>query len=246
MSVPLYRPDSRTLDPGRRLAVRPGDEKPKPTGYYPDMQGIRSRDYVSDHDVLSYGPFGNRPARDSIGDCSIRVDQHPYVQVDATWTPPRDGPRRDGRYDPLEDGPTAPVLRILQLFYQRAQGTSTTAFQDVPGRQFPATGSQDGATWVYYQDARLAMAPADANGKAADSLRSLPPSPPHGWTSRPVINATQAETRKAGMLRQQQTPHQDRLAPSTAAGQTYSARTAHVGQGVQRTGAAMPSRRPRG
>lgn len=245
MSAPIYRPDSRTLQPARRLSVRPGDQQPKPTGYYPDLYGERSRDFVSTSEVLEYGPYGNRPARGQVCDSSEAVDQHPFVQVDQMWTPPMQGERKDGRNDPAADGPARPTLRILQLFHQRAQGTSATRFLDVPGRRFPTNGSQDGATWVYYQDAAAAMSPLNADGSAPESLRSLPPSPAHGWTVRPVINASAAENRKARSLRQQRSPHQDRLAPATGAGQTYSARTAHVGQGLQRTG-TIGSRRPRG
>lgn len=246
MSTEIRRPDSRTLNPGRRLAYRPGDLQPKPTGYYPDMYGERSRDYPSTSEVMDYGPDGgNRPPRGQVGDRSEAVDQHPFVQVDQMWTPPLQGDRRDGRNDPAADGPSRPTLRLLQLFYARAQGTDRTAFEDVPGRRFPSNGSQDGSTWVYYQDARIAMSPAGPDGTAPDSLRSLPPSPAHGWTVRPVVNSAAAEVRKAATLRQQQRPHQDRLAPATAAGQTYSQRTAQVGQGLQRT-SAIGSRRLRG
>lgn len=244
MSAGLYRPDSRTLNPGRRLAVRPGDQMPKPTGYYPDMVGERSRDYVSDHDVLTYG--GTDVCRHEVVSPYERVDQHPFVQVDATWWPGRQSGRLDGRNDPLVDGPAAPVLRMLGLFYQRAAGTSNTRFMDVPGRTFPANGSQDGVSWAYYQDARLAMAPAPADGSPApDSLRAISPSPTHGWTVRPVVNIKQAELNKAKQLRQQKSGRQDRLATATAAGQTYSQRTAHVGQG-HTTAAHVPTRRPRG
>lgn len=246
MSVPLYRPDSHTLRPGLRLGARPGTGAPAPTGYYPDLYGERSRDYVTSSDVESYGPFGDRPARKEVGDRSERVDQHPYVQVSQQWLPPQEGPRRTGRDDPAADGLPAPTVWNLELFYAREQGTSNTRFLDVPGRAFPANGSQDGATWVYYQDPRIAMAPLGADGKAPDSLRSIPPSPAHGWTVRPVVNATQAEVRKAATLVQQQRPHQDRLAPATAAGQTYSQRTAQVGQGMQQRAANLGSRRPRG
>jgi hypothetical protein len=244
MSQGLYRPDSRTLNPGRRLTVRPGDQMPKPTGYYPDMRGERSRDYVSDHDVLAYG--GPTTCRHEIVSGYERVDQHPFVQVDATmWPAPQTG-RLTGRVDPLTDGPAAPVLRMLGLFYQRAAGTSNTRFLDVPGRRFPTNGSQDGVSWAYYQDANAAMAPAPADGSPApDTLRAIPPSPTRGWTVRPVVSSKEADVRKSVQLRQQKGGHQDRLATATAAGQTYSQRTAHVGQGAA-TAARVPSRRPRG
>lgn len=242
----LYRPDSRTLQPGRRLDYHPGTMRPEPTGYYPDVYGERSRDYVSTSEVESYGPFGDRPARKEVGDRSLSVDQHPFLQVDQTWLPPQQGPRRDGRDDPAADGLPAPTLRLLQLYYQRAQGTSQTRFLDVPGRHFPANGSQDGSTWTYFQDARTQLMPMNADGTAPDSLKALPPSPAHGWTVRPVQNAAEAENRKSQQLRQQQRPHQDRLAPATAAGQTYSQRTALVGQGLQQRAANIGTRRPRG
>lgn len=242
MSAQLYRPDSRTLQPGRRLAARPGDGQPKPTGYYPDLVGERSRDYVTTSPVEDYG---GRPARLEVGSKFEAVDQHPFLQVDQLWTPPQQGERKTGQDDPAADGPPRPTIRLLQMFYARAQGTDRTQFDNVPGRRFPTNGSQDGSSWTYYQDAAVAMAPLGADGKAPDSLRAIPPSPAHGWTVRPVVNATAAEVRKAATLRQQQTPHQDRLAPATAAGQTYSQRTALVGEGMQRAG-SIGSRRTRG
>jgi hypothetical protein len=235
MSAPIYMPGSADIDVSVRWDHNPQD-LPAPTGYYPNRKNAQ-QGVVTASPVMAY----RDPARREVGDQSEAVDQHPFLEVAATWQR-ASYEHRDGRNDPLAAGLPTPVIRLLQLFYQRAQGSSDTRFLDVPGRVFPPYGSQDGVSWAYYQDARLAMAPADANGQAADSLRALPPSPAHGWTSIPAINATQAEVRKSGVLVQQHTPHQDRLSNATAAGQTYSQRTAHL----PRTTGSTPSWRPRG
>lgn len=228
-------------DPNRRLAVRP-DGLPAPTGYFPDRSW-------PDQGEASWSPVFDReygPARQEVVG-GERVDQHPYLQVSATITAPPQGPRKDGRNDPMEDGPSAPVPRLLALFYARAQGTDQTKYLDAPGVRFPSNGSQDGASWTYYQDPRLALLPydpqPDAGGEMPDTLRALPPSPPHGWAEQPAMNARQVELNKMRTLRQQKAPHQDRLANSTYAGQTYSARTAHVGA---RPGGTAPTWRGRG
>lgn len=228
-------------NPNKRRAVRP-DGAPAPTGYFPDRswpdQGTASFSPVHDDE---YGP-----ARQEVMP-GERVDQHPYLQVTATITAPPQGPRKDGRDDPMEDGPSAPTLRLLGLFYARAQGTDQTKYLDAPGVRFPSNGSQDGASWTYYQDPKLGMLPydppPDSGGEMPDTLRALPPSPPHGWAEQPAMNSRQVENAKMRQLKQQKPPHQDRLANSTYAGQSYSARTAHVGA---RTGGSAPSWRSRG
>lgn len=230
-------------DPNRRVNVRP-DGSPAPFGYYPDRswpdQGQVTQSPVYDD---LYGP-----ARQETLNGAERVDQHPWMQVSATWTPPADCARPSGGNDPMVDGPSSPTPRLLSLFYARAQGSDQTKFLDAPGVRYPSNGSQDGASWVYYQDSRLAMLPydpaPDANGQMPDTLRALPPSPPHGWASQPAINAKQAELDKMRQLRGQRAPHQDRLANSTYAGQSYGARTAHVGA-APATG-TTPSWRSRG
>lgn len=229
-------------NPRARRAVRP-DGLPAPTGYFPDRswpeQGSVSFSEVYDD---QYGP-----ARQETLNGAEKVDQHPYLQVSATITAAPQGARKDGRQDPMEDGPAAPTLRLLNLFYAKAQGTSVTHFLDAPGVRFPGNGSQDGASWTYYQDAKLGLLPYNppegGDGEMPDTLRALPPSPPHGWAEQPAMNARQVENAKMRQLKQQKAPHQDRLANSTYAGQTYSARTAHVGA---RTGGSSPSWRNRG
>lgn len=227
MSEVFYRPGAAELAPGRRLAAMP-DGRPAPTGYYPDRsypdQGQASFSEVYDE---LYGP-----ARQEKLNGFEDVDQHPYLQVTANWTPEPQSGRLDGRDDPMNDGPAQPTLRLSNLFYQRAIGTSVTNYLDAPGIRYPPNGSQDGASWTYYQDARLALLdynpPADGNGEMPDTLRAMPPSPPHGWAAQ-AVNARQLELDKAQVLRGQKGPHQDRLANSTYAGQSYSATTSHVG-----------------
>jgi len=235
VSERIFMPQSGEIDTTVRWDHNP-QGIPAPTGYYPNLKGV-SLGRVSQSPVVEYIDR----ARRQVGDIAVSTDQHPFGQVTATWLRPS-FEFRDGRNDPLSAGLPSPVIRILQLFYMRAQGSSITRFQDVPGRKFPPNGSQDGVSWVHYTDARAAMAPADANGNAPTSARSLPPSPAHGWTSIPAINATAAEVRKSKTLLQQQTPHQDRLSNATASGQTYSQRTAHLPGSI----GATPSRRNRG
>lgn len=239
MAVELYRRTSADMDPERRLDYNPIGGQPRPTGYYPDMYGSRQMRAT----VYPVEPYGVNVLRRQVGDVAVMNDQHPYLQVDATWWPAPAAGRRDGAHDPLTDGPARPTVRNLQLFYMRAQGSSDTRFLDVPdGRRFSPYGTQDGVTTAYYQDPVAQMTPADAAGLAPDSLKQLPPGPPHGWTSIPAVNATAFNVHKSRVLQQQTNPHQDRLANATASGQTYSQRTAHV----QRTAGATPSWRPRG
>lgn len=233
------------LRPDRRLPERP-DGTPAPTGYFPDRSWPQ-QGQVTDSPVYDelYGP-----ARYESLDGAESVDQHPYLQISATWTPPADVPRPSGRDDPLTDGPAAPTLRLLGLFYQRAQGSDQTHYLDAPGRRFPSNGAQDGASWAYYQDSRLAMLPYnpadDAGGEMPDTLQALPPSPAHGWAAQPAVNSRQAELDKMRVLKGQRPPHQERLANSTYAGQSYSARTAHVGARQAARGGSTPSWRTRG
>lgn len=235
MSAPIYMRQSGDIDTTVRWDHNPHGV-PAPTGYYVNLKGVELG-RVTQSPVMAYIDR----ARRQVGDIAVATDQHPFAQVTATWQ--RESyEHRDGRNDPLSAGLPTPVMRLLQLFYQRAQGSSDTRFLDVPGRTFPPYGSQDGVSWAYYQDARIAMSAADADGNAPDSLRAIPPSPAHGWTSIPAINATAAEVRKSATLRQHKGPHQDRLSNATAAGQSYSQRTAHL---PNHTG-ATPSRRPRG
>lgn len=251
----FYRTPVPTAEVDRETRARP-DGSPAPTGYFPNrswpQQGVASFSPTND-DLAGCSPAsGGRglygPDRVEALDDVERVDQHPWLQVSATWTPMPDTERPSGHDDPLADGPPQPTLRMLQLFYARAQGTMSTRFLDVPGRKFPPNGSQDGSSWAYYQDPARAMAaydPAPGQDEMPDSLRALPPSPAHGWTEQPAYNAKEREnTKSLRDLKQQAKPHQDRLAPSTYAGQSYSASTAHAG--ATQVPGQVPTRRPRG
>lgn len=239
-------PRSQDLDPRARVNIRPGDEQPKPTGFYPqrwwpDNPGVHQTPVI---DELYRDPA----RREVVSERSELVDQHPWLQIDATWQPPPEGPRKDGRHDPLPDGLPRPTPRLAHLHYNRSQGASHTQVDDTPGIQFPVGGSQDGASWSWLVNSRAAMAPyAPPAGQTEmpDSLQAIPPSPPHGWTSIPVRNSRQDLIDKARALRQTQPPRQDRLASSTYSGQTFGQRTAHVGQTV-RGGGQLPGWRSRG
>jgi hypothetical protein len=240
----IYEPD---VDPYARYDQLPGGIRNDhaittavPTGYYPDArqnpgaplyQGAADAEYNAGFPVEMF-------------DCSERLDQHPAMHVAATWTPSPDGNgRRTGTRDALESGPARPDTMLLSLFEYRGAGTGRTRYMDVPdGREFSPYGSQDGSEWVPYQDAAAALAPLDTSQspvpqdpsqppRAQSTQYRLPPGPSHGWTSTPVANVREVDNRKATkQLRQQKSPHQDRLANSTYAGQTYSQRTATVQQ----------------
>jgi hypothetical protein len=237
------------LTPSRRLgmapnAVQPGNQAlyngwgPRPTGYYPDMNG-ETMGYIQtplDNQVTSpYGSPGepavipNQPGSDH-----DKVDQHPFLHVAATWTPGPswDNGRPDGGHDPLTDGPPRPEIKNLSLHYHRESGASRTSYSDVPdGRRFLPYGSQDGSSTTVYVDSRAAMEPYNpdpATGQHRDSLMRLAPGPAHGWSSVPVVDTRVQDSDKRKVLKQQKNVGQNRLASSTYAGQTYSQQTAHV------------------
>jgi hypothetical protein len=217
---------------------------PAPTGYYPNVRGQLQY-------PIGIGPVFDelyRPAVVGANDPGEKIDQHPWLYVTNTWTPPENTTRPSGVQDPLTDGPPQPVIKDLSLHYRRTAGTSVTAYMDAPGHQFPRNGSQDGAAWTYYQDPTRALMPYDpaqtTGGQMPDTLRAVPPSPPHGWAMRPLVNAQQAINQKTAALVQEQPGKQERLANSTYAGQTYSQTTARAGQ--FNSGGSVPSRRTRG
>jgi len=242
----------RAPDPGKRLNRAPHQIQggvattaqntgwgPAPTGYYPDYNDEHPGNiatpglYPSNIVVDPYGTPGGGNVPVEPGDRYDRVDQHPLLLVTATWTPsPYGNGRYDGEVDPLVDGPPRPELSNMSMHYHRESGASRTTFDNVPdGRRFPATGSQDGGTTVYFQDAALAMAPynpATPGGQMPDSYRQIAPGPAHGWSAVPVMNAGRDDLKKLKQLKQQQNVKQNRLANSTYAGQTYSQSTAHV------------------
>lgn len=249
---PFYQPRSVAgqIDDSVRLDQSPGGV-PAPTGYYPNMSGveqgrvittpIQNVNPVYDPESLAY---------------TMQVDQHPWLQVSASWTPGPSGEngRQDGHHDPLTDGPPIPVVwNSPGLFFQRAQGTSRTQFDDVPGRSFPKVGSQDGSSWTYYQNTAAALAPPptgvrpnaglaynpddpEGNTRAPDTLWSLPPAPAHGWTSIPVVNAQQELVDKAAKLKQQRPARRDLLSNSRAAGQTFTQSASHLPNATPGTG----------
>lgn len=229
----------------QRRATAP-DGMPTPTGYYPNVRGRLTS-------PITIGPVYDdlyRPAVVGANDPGEAVDQHPWMYVTATWTPPADVARPSGIQDPLTDGPPQPTIRDLSLHYRREAGSSVTAYQNVPGRVFPRNGSQDGASWTMYQDPTRALMPYDPaqtdGGQMPDTLRTIPPSPSHGWAVRPVINAQAAINAKTAALVQQQAPKAELLANSTYAGQTYGQTTARAGQGAAATFGTVHSRRSRG
>ena len=241
------------LDPERRLnqaphGILPTTDttapgwRPAPTGYYPDHYADRMGRVRPKDPVLS----PDRCVPLEPGNTFDRIDQHPYLQVDATWTPDEPSARPTGRHDPLTDGPPQPTVRMSQVYYHRAAGSSRTRFMDVPdGRRFSPTGTQDGVTTVWYQSAGAAMAPVNSDGTIPETRAQLGPGPVHGWTAIPVINAQAAELAKAKALVQMKNRGQGRRASSTFAGQTFSQRSAYVSNPAGANG-PTPSWRTRG
>lgn len=234
----------------REVALRRGRTPrgmPAPTGYYPHVRGQLQY-------PIQIGPVYDELYRAAVvgaNDPGEKVDQHPWLYVTNTWTPAPDSTRPSGVQDPLTDGPPQPTIRDLSLHYRRESGTSVTQYYDAPGHVFPRNGSQDGAAWTFYQDPTRALMPYDVaqttGGQMPDTLRSLPPSPPHGWAVRPVQNAQAAINAKTAALVHQAPPKQERLANSTYAGQTYGQTTARVGQASAGSLAgSVHSRRRRG
>lgn len=249
-----------TEDPGRIQGAYPGAVtngdgsanpqelfRARPTGYLPDARTLPQTPYDRDadtHGIVEYDP------RFPVGllDAAEVLDQHPMMHVTATITAPDEGPRRTGTRDPMESGPARPDTVLLSLFSYRGPGTGRTSYQDVPdGRRFPLYGSQDGSTWTVYEDVTAVLAAFNDAGQpvpddhsqtptAQPTLGRLAPGPSHGWTSVPVVNTKQLELDKARQLIQQQSPHQDRKANSTVAGQSYSQRTVSVRQAAASAG----------
>lgn len=227
------------------------DGTPAPTGYYPNLNGYMGR-------VIQGSPtFPEMYPEVLITEqhAAEEVAQHPYLYVEATWTPPADNPRPSGISDPLAAGPPQPTIRDLSMFYAREQGSSHTRFDDVPGHKFPKYGNQDGVSTTYFQDTGLAMAPYNPSLVVAegtqpdgitgmpDTLRAVAPSPAHGWSEQPVIQTAQEDSNNRMASQTQQQPgRQDFLANSNIAGQSYGLQTVHVAQ-TQQAGEVYSVRR---
>ncbi len=218
--------------PRERLQSRPGFTPiPAPQGYYPnDYSGIAIEGgYESPPASLPYLPVQQG------GKLNGGVDQHAWLYTPATITAPPQGPRKTGRVDPLEDGPTHDDLRHLRMYQRRMVGTSTTRFQDRPDYGPAQPGRQDGVSWTYYGSPTRALQPydpalCDESGQMPDTWVAIPPASARGWAAIPAVQEQEKINSKGRATRQQRPPHQDRLANSSYAGQSYSAQTKHVAQ----------------
>lgn len=263
--------------PSVRLPVQPNriqDQRgappmtwgPSPTGYYPDHNGERQGEadtqnlVVEPHWASGPNPDGSGGGR-AVPTTAVdaeKIDQHAFLQVSGTWQPAKNYQRPTGRYDPQTDGPGQPELRLLMHYYYRERGASRTSYMDVPdGRRFSNTGSQDGSSTTWYQDAAAAMAPYNIDPAAydakhperstamPDSLHQIPAGPSHGWSEIPVAPGTALIRNQTKVRRGQKAVGQNRLANSTYAGQTYSQSTRHVsnppGMANTRAGTGGPS-----
>jgi hypothetical protein len=224
-----------SVDPQELTAARP-------TGYLPDARQSVQIPYDRTADLSGITEYRDSRFPTEPLDCSETVDQHPMMHVTATITVADDDPRKTGTRDPMISGPARPDTVLLSIFQYEGMGTDRTTYMDVPdGRVFSPYGSQDGTTWIVYQDAMAALGAFNDTGmpvpedpsrtaQALPTLARMAPGPSHGWTSVPVVNVKQEiNTKSTRLLKQQAPPHQDRKANSTIAGQSYSQRTASVG-----------------
>jgi hypothetical protein len=221
----------------------------RPTGYLPDARTTPQIPYDRERDVKVPAEYSDNRFPVELLDASEIIDQHPIMHVTATITVKDDAPRKTGTRDPMISGPARPDTLLLSLYQYEGAGTDRTNYMDVPdGRLFSPYGSQDGTSWVIFQDATAALSQFNDIGQpvpldpsrtptAQPTLARMEPGPTHGWTSVPVVNVKQEiNTKSTKQLAQQQAPHQDRKANSTVAGQTYSQRTASVRQAAAATG----------
>jgi hypothetical protein len=217
----------------------------RPTGYLPNADGVPQRALIDAQRGIPGSVYEYSDGRfpPELLDASERIDQHPFMHVTATITVADDNPRKTGTRDPMDCGPARPDTVLLHLHEYRGAGFSNTKYSDVPdGRKFSPYGSQDGSTWVQYQDATAVISPLDLsqsparddpsqNRTAQPTQGRMAPGPSHGWTSVPLHNVKAADNLKSTrQLKQQKSPHQDRKANSTILGQTYSQRTSTVRQ----------------
>lgn len=204
--------------------------QPRPTGFYPNVRGSIPTGWIGTNQVFD-DMYPEMAVPGSLN-WTEDVNQHVYLHVSATWTPPKFPVRNTGESDPLTDGPPRPDLNDLALFFSQEQGSSQTRHLDAPGVQFTDVGVQDGVTWTYAQSARLGLEPynpgPDSGGQMPDTLRAIPPSATRGWTEQALGNPSAVEIQKSLDLTQQQSPRQDWLANSTFAGQSFGALTRHV------------------
>lgn len=213
----------------QRTTVMP-DGYPAPTGYYPNLSGHIQAPIVGNE---VYDEQFAPTVIQGANNWTQTVDQHPWMYVTDKWTPAPYTTRPDGHQDPLTDGPSMPDIIDMNMYFDRWQGSSVTAFMDVPGMKFPPVGTQDGVSWTYVQDSARGLTPynpalLDAKGEMPDTMRGLAPGPNHGWTSVPVQNEQQEANLRAATTQQQVPGHQDLQAASTYAGQSYGAGTASL------------------
>jgi hypothetical protein len=249
-AVRLSRRPRQILDPLR--SPTPTGWGPAPTGYYPNVRDEHHPPVRVDYPMAGYADQ-ELPIPPSARPNPELIDQHPWLQANATVKPPEHQARQTMQHDPVADGLPAPVLRIASVWRYTGYGVRNTHYLDVPdGRAFPKTGSQDGSSTINYQDPGAALAtynvPASAydpqyperSTSMPDTLRQIPAGPSHGWSEVPVAPGNLLNRAQTARLRQQKAGRQDRLANSLTAGQTYSQSTQHVGSNRRPVRAGAP------
>lgn len=176
-----------------------------------------------------------------------QVDQHTVLHVSQTWVPPVNHERPDGRSDPAAAGLPRPDIDFVSNYFYQQRGATNTRLLDAPGRVFSRVGVQDEVSWTWVTSQAMQMAPYDPNAlvdiqgrmEMPDTLRALEPAGAHGWTAQPPVTHQEELIDKSKKLRQSQNADRNLLANSTYAGQSFGARTRHVGGPASRVSTSV-------
>jgi len=216
-------------DPNVKYVQRPGDLKPTPSGYYPNVpvgNSFSGAHFPVAHNTnpLTVSPYR---AQDSQDMANYRSQRMPWFNQNVDYIPTQ-GERKYGLEDVMQSGIPAPVLQQSTRTASRWQGTSNTANLNNTTPKSPY-GVQDGTTWTVVMD-HVKSNPRLSPYTGESSVVRIPPSGVNGLHTNPVISgASQSANTRKTQPRQVPTG-QDRLSNSKVAGQTFSATTVHAGQ----------------
>lgn len=218
---------------------------PAVTGYYPDLYASGLQQAVGKVPIFPDQYQQTGAYQGSI--YAEQVDQHTVLHVSQTWVPPVCYDRPDGRSDPAAAGLPRPDIDFTSNYFYQQRGATDTHLLDAPGRTFARTGVQDEVSWTWVTSGRMQMAeydPAllvDIQGRMEmpDTLRAMAPAGAHGWTAQPPTTHQEELNSKAAQLRQSQNTDRNLLANSTYAGQSFGARTRHVGGPASRVSTSV-------
>lgn len=218
----------RNPDPNVVTTRRPGDLKPSPTGYYPNVpvgNNFQGAHFPVKHNTnpLTYSPYR---AQDSQLMANYRSNRAPHFNQPVEYIP-TEGERKYGLQDVMQSGIPAPVLQQSTRTAARWQGTSNTANLNNTRPKSPY-GVQDGTTWTVALD-HIKSNPRLSPYTGESSVIRIPPAGVNGLHTNPVVSGATQSANVRKMQPRQVPTGQDRLSNSKVAGQTYSATTKHAG-----------------